>query len=315
MPANLEAVYQKMMAKRPADRPGSMSELIPLLESCKDGASAQTMVGGAPKSKTELMVFDGTPIGRAAPQETIREVSIFAEAAGRRAFATNSDLSLEDLAVDVRSDPQPQQSQPQPATPSQAATPWAELITGRSQTLKPLDSSARFRRMRRKIGVVPAMVSIAVLAVGLIWFKAVRQNPRGTERATDPGPVADRSPDETDHSSATENAPAATTSGTKTAALARASAEPDIIADKAPRVLTTALAPDLGPYVERAQFIGHSHPWTEWVRVSPDGKQLLTSGYDRTARLWDIASGRELRRLWHPTALRETAFHPTAGER
>jgi WD40 repeat protein len=30
---------------------------------------------------------------------------------------------------------------------------------------------------------------------------------------------------------------------------------------------------------------------------SPDGKQILTASADRTARLWDVASGKELRRF------------------
>ena len=64
------------------------------------------------------------------------------------------------------------------------------------------------------------------------------------------------------------------------------------------------------PLVETARFTGHTHPWVETVRVSPDGKTLLTTCGDGTARLWDIATGLERRRLWHPTGLRPAAFHP-----
>lgn len=34
------------------------------------------------------------------------------------------------------------------------------------------------------------------------------------------------------------------------------------------------------------------------ISFSKDGQRLLTSSYDKTARLWDVASGRQLRRFW-----------------
>src|ERR1035438_1171576 len=62
VPAKLEDVYQKMMSKRPQDRPATMTEVISLLESCKAAASvARTSIAEPPKSRPELMVFDETP--------------------------------------------------------------------------------------------------------------------------------------------------------------------------------------------------------------------------------------------------------------
>ena len=59
-------------------------------------------------------------------------------------------------------------------------------------------------------------------------------------------------------------------------------------------------------YVETARFVGHAE-WLEAVRILPDGKRLVTTSADRTARVWDVATGRELHRLWHPSAVRPVA--------
>ena len=277
VPANLEAVYQKMMAKSPADRLSSMTELISLLDSCRAGAQAKTTTGDARKSRPELMVFDEVTPKRTAHQKTVRDASIFVRPTEREGLATDHDLNLEDLVMDVRSDPQP---------------------------IKRSGRSAQVRRVPRNAGVVAALGSIAVLAAGFTWFVVYRANHGTTGKSTDVSSV------ETDQSGQGRMTQIAEASDGKAASVTPVKDESPALAKSAAPGPSAVLATDLGPYVESARFVGHAHPWVEWVRVSPDGKQLLTSGYDRTARLWDIASGRELRRLTHPTALRPVAFHP-----
>jgi WD40 repeat protein len=42
---------------------------------------------------------------------------------------------------------------------------------------------------------------------------------------------------------------------------------------------------------------------------SPDACRVMTAGHDRTARVWDAATGRELATLrWHDTDVKEAAF-------
>ena len=60
----------------------------------------------------------------------------------------------------------------------------------------------------------------------------------------------------------------------------------------------------------RRLLAGHEN-FVQSVAFSPDGRSVLTGSYDRTARLWDIASGQELQRFaGHTNVIWSVAFSP-----
>ena len=48
--------------------------------------------------------------------------------------------------------------------------------------------------------------------------------------------------------------------------------------------------------VEARYLEGHADG-VHGVAFSPDGKMIATAGHDRTARLWEVETGKEVRRL------------------
>ncbi len=62
--------------------------------------------------------------------------------------------------------------------------------------------------------------------------------------------------------------------------------------------------------MEVGQITGDDDAFVEQVRLLRDGKRLLTTCMDGKARLRDLATGRQLRALWHPGGLRPAAIHP-----
>jgi serine/threonine protein kinase/tetratricopeptide (TPR) repeat protein len=158
VPPALDRTYEKMMAKRPEERPASMAELISLLEAAKSAAATDgTTTQAPPKSKPELKVFNEAPLKRVGAPRAKDEQSIFARPKEDEGLFIESDLALEDLIMDVRPEA--------PATPLQPAPRSAP------KSAKPLKRSATTRSRPERRPIVIAALAVAGTAVlgGLVW--------------------------------------------------------------------------------------------------------------------------------------------------
>ncbi len=91
--------------------------------------------------------------------------------------------------------------------------------------------------------------------------------------------------------------------------LRSAAASPDPEIRKRAEAILRAIQRRL--YGERRRFDGHAPHWVVGVAIAPDGRKALTGGFDRMMRLWDVESGRELRRFeGHAGPVVAVAFAP-----
>lgn len=107
VPVSLEDVYQRMMARNPAERPASMTEVIALLEGCRSAAAktAPSPTAAAPESSRKPTAFDevGTRKNVAA-RGAGRATAAFARRTEADALEVGPELTIEDIATDVRTD-------------------------------------------------------------------------------------------------------------------------------------------------------------------------------------------------------------------
>ncbi len=173
-PAVLEDTFQQMMAKRPADRPASMTAVIALLESCKAAAAA------APKSRPELKVFDEPAIKQAASKKADRDSSTFALGDESHGVPTGSELSLEDLFRDVRS-----------AVPAAAPGPsTSKRVVQRQGHLPPQRGTRKTQAPRNKwrTPVLVALGSVVAVAAVVVGTRLVLD---GSNARDQPGALSD----------------------------------------------------------------------------------------------------------------------------
>ncbi len=280
VPPALETVFQKMMAKQPAERPATMSELIVHLLRCKSAAAAapSPTTGDSPaKTHAPLRTFNEPARKQDAVPRTDIEPSIVTERDGPGGLRVDHDLSALDLVMDVRTDA--------PQTPLRATDrPFARFSSSRNGLGRRL---SRYTVQHLEIAV------IAVFTVGLVGALLAR-------RTFFSSPDKPQTP-------ASAEAPE-TGGSTPESKEAAAHGEPDqhLVSNTDTKSTAPAAGPTAAsaPLVEVARLIGHDHPWVESVSALPDGRALLSGCVDHTVRLWDIATGREIKCLWHPDAVR-----------
>jgi serine/threonine protein kinase/regulation of enolase protein 1 (concanavalin A-like superfamily) len=108
VPAVLEAAYLKMVAKRPDERPSSMTEVIALLEASKTAIAANDARGSAPgKSPRELLASSEKSLKQAGPRGSKPDPSVFARPGQQEGLWFDPDLDLEDLVTDARPEAPP----------------------------------------------------------------------------------------------------------------------------------------------------------------------------------------------------------------
>jgi hypothetical protein len=101
----LEAAYLKMMAKKPAERPASMSEVIALLHAARRASGDPT--GAAvepPEPRLAQAVTSQRQPERRGPAPTTVDSTIFARLTVEEETVFDHELNLRDLAMDVRSE-------------------------------------------------------------------------------------------------------------------------------------------------------------------------------------------------------------------
>jgi len=59
--------------------------------------------------------------------------------------------------------------------------------------------------------------------------------------------------------------------------------------------------------------MGHTRERVNAVAFSPDGKYAFTGGWDHTVKMWEVASGREVRTLYGTAKVTAIAVSPDGG--
>ena len=158
VPAALDEFYLRMMAKRPADRPASMAEVVRGLEACRVANEASVAHSG-------LRIFAEEALKR-SPRGTARgrDASVFSGPTDPAGLQIGDDLNFEDVVADFRDEEPP-----------------ASLVPDGGPSLrriKPAAAPLGHRGKSRRAGPLIALGALAVLGLIVAGY-LIRDSPKG----------------------------------------------------------------------------------------------------------------------------------------
>jgi WD40 repeat protein len=193
------------------------------------------------------------------------------------------------------------------------ATEWLDRrAADATLTASPLHAeyiaASRNAEARRKRLLVTAAASAVIVASGLALLAELQRRAADRERQT---AVQERATAVRERTTATSRELAAV-------AISQASADPELsilLASEAVRRAPTVEAEDALRHALTASngraVLAADKEYASTAGFSSDGRLVVTVGGDDSARIWDAASGRELRRIQHGSSLDTAWFSPS----
>ncbi len=170
----LEAAYLEMMAKRPAERPNFMADVVDLLEACRSSPDNEE------DARADLTTFAKRAFKRAVPRGRDRgpDASIFARRPKTEGAQFDPDLRFEDVVMNLR-----EESHPEPLS---------------EEKLPPIVSRRIPKRVHRRRSSVPyaliGLVLTGLIAAGYAFRSQPKEDGRDpAQRGTVTSPTADES--------------------------------------------------------------------------------------------------------------------------
>jgi serine/threonine protein kinase len=292
-PEALDAAYLAMLAKRADDRPQSMAEVIALLDSCREAA------GGA-QPRLSLDSFSSTVLEIATPSRARQNPTVFITRDESGGFEFETGPEIEVRGVSDRSDE---------LTRSASATPLSELAGA--------GVGPRHVWLQRA-GLAALGASAALVVFIVIRFSAMR---RGGELHSPPAAaVATSIPKAEELIEIVSSGPETTTTPALDAAIVAprkapepsptepaldVPARPDITAAGKPKPNVVKV-----PSFNVAPVFTAHQKAVKSIAVRGDGKVALTTSVDHTARLWEVATGKQIFEFKHPSEVMDAAITP-----
>jgi hypothetical protein len=163
-PPKLESVVERMTAGPPNDRPGSMSEVIALLESCKTRSDETTGATDRATMLAESHIVDPSPRPRSSGAKPQLDASLWMRRHEPEGLRINRAVCLEDLMMEVLPHVAPLRKVRASKPPLARSDP---LHHRRRKS-----SASRRRRFTVFLLAILAGAALGIAFVGLVWLPA-----------------------------------------------------------------------------------------------------------------------------------------------